>query len=295
MLVLITLLSNAFATDLVWNWSQAEPVRYHLETLVETPRSHIWLSKGNDYARTIKNHVTMDVACTGSQAGKNWSVDCKIESVALHGVAVEGDEVVLEQIFASSVALLEQKEIRLSVAANGRIRKLDIVGVYADDSRMGEMIEGLRQMMRRVFAPMDLQLPKDGDDGGKEWKQKGSPLAMELLTAQGTSGGVIMKHRVLVGGDGDGVLYVTKGRGSVAEGANMEAGTTSFMRVSTEGRGEFNTAMGVLNWAEVRTKAKYSASAINALSGVGAYRYSGWVVRVRPDGTRVEIPAIKAQ
>ncbi len=294
MLVWVALLSNALAADLVWDWSQKEPVRYHLETMVETPRSHMWLSEKNEQVRMTKNHMTMDVACTGTQAGRNWDVRCSIESVSLHGVAVPGDEEAQERVLAASVGLLDKKDIHLKVGADGRIRKLDIVGVYADDSRMGAMIEGLRQMLRRVFAPMDLQLPNNGDPKGKEWKQKGSPLALELLTAQGTSGGVIMKHRVISERSG-GVLYQTEGRGSVAEGSNMEAGTTSFMKVTTEGRGEFNTALGVLDWAEVRTKADYSASALNALTGVGAYSYSGWLVRVHADGTRVEIPAITAQ
>ena len=237
----------------------------------------------------------MDVACTGARAGKHWAVDCAIETVALHGVAVPGEEAALDRILAESVALLEGKSIQLSVAADGRIRKLDFDGIYADDSRVGAMIEGMRQMMRRVFAPMDVQLPKNGDANGKSWKQKGSPLAMELLTTQGTSGGVVMKHRVIEGGEEGRVLYTTEGRGSVAEGANMEAGTTSVMKVGMEGRGEFNTKMGVLNWAEVSTKAGYSASALNALSGVGAYTYSGWIVRVRTDGTRIEIPSITTQ
>ena len=295
MLVLFAFLSNAFADNLVLNWEHTAPVRYHLETMVDTPRSHMWISTANEQARATKNHMTMDVACTGARAGKHWAVDCAIEAVALHGVALHGEEAVLDRVLAESVALLEGKSIQLSVAADGRIRKLDFDGIYVDDSRAGAMIEGMRQMIRRVFSPMDVQLPKDGNSKGKSWKQKGSPLAMELLTAQGTSGGVVMKHRVIEGGEEGRVLYVTEGRGSVAEGANMEAGTTSFMKVAMKGRGEFNTKMGVLNWAEVSTKADYSASALNALSGVGAYAYSGWIVRVQTDGTRVEIPSINTQ
>jgi hypothetical protein len=293
MLILFTLLASASASDLVWGWGHTEPVRYHMETVVETPRSHVWLAEENEQARATRNIMVLDVSCTGAADGKRWDVHCHLDDVSMRGTPVPGEEARLDRVFEVYVGLLKGKDVRLSIGLDGRIRKLDILGVQADDSRMGAIIEGLRQMIRRVFAPVDLQLPKNGDARGKPWSQKGSPLALELLTAQGTSGGVAMKHRIIEERDGA-VLYRTEGRGSMAEGSNMEAGTTSFMKVTTGGRGQFNTKLGVLDWAEVSTSAAYSASALNALSGVGAYSYTGWMVRVDETGARLEIPAFTA-
>ena len=275
----------ALAADgLVWTWNAGQPVRYHLQTTVETPATHFWYGTREKEVRATHQTLSVQVSCSGAVEGKKWAVHCPIESVEIRGQGVPDETADLRMVMDQSVALLEGKSVQLIMGSDGRIKKLELKGIDVTDSRVGIMAENLRQMLRRAFAPMDMQLPKDGQDKGKPWRQKGAPLAVSLFGDQGTSGGVVMKRRV-VSADGAQVSMAMEARGSMALGATMEEGTLSILRVNCDGRSGFNTDLGVLDWAQVTTRSAYGTSNLGALSGVPPSRFSSKLARVLPDGS----------
>ena len=273
------------ATDgLVWSWDESKPVRYQLETSVETPATHTWYGLRAKEIRAIRQTMELGVTCVGTQEGKRWAVNCSLDAVRIRGQGVPGEEAELQEVMDQSVALIAGKSLQIIMGPHGRIKKVELKGVDVNDGRVGIIAENLRQMIRRTLAPMDLQLPKDGSDHDKAWRQKGSPLAVSLFGDQGTSGGVMMKHQV-AGVDGDSVRLVTEARGSMALGAMMESGTTPILRVDSRGRSAFDTNSGVLDWGEVTTGSAHGSANLDALSGIPPSSFYSRMYRVLPDGT----------
>jgi hypothetical protein len=231
--------------------------------------------------------LVVDVSCRGTPSGKRFAIECLIDDATLRGKALPGEEALLKSIMEADQERLKGALVTLSVGPDGRIRSLDLVASGTPNGRMAQIMENLRQMVRRAFSPLDVQLPKRGDDKGKKWSQKGTPMAMELMTEQGTSGGIVMKHRVS-GTDGALVRIETTGRGTVSEGSMMEAGTSAMIHLTAKGRSQFNTAIGVLDWSEVATEASFSASNLGSFSSKKPASHSSWAARVDEAGVRIE-------
>lgn len=280
---LLLLLAPASAqSSLVLDWSKG-PVRYHMESLIYMPRSLLHEGVDNIEARATRHLLTADVTCTGAPDKKNWAVDCSLDKVVFQGVAVPGEEAALGTILADYQSRLQGKTVALKFKADGRISALDLQGVEKTDKRSGIIVEMLRMMMRRVFAPLDLQLPKKGDAKGKPWKQKGAPMSLELMARFGSAGGTRLEHSGKQ--EGEMIRISSVGRGMVSPGQSLEAGTGAMMKIETTARGVWDPKGGVLSWREVKTSAQFSVSAYNAGSGGLDYQHEGWAAQVREDGT----------
>lgn len=284
----VLLSSAAFAEgDLAWSWKPQSSVSYHIETLVDTPRSRTWYAEENRFARAVKQMLILDVSCQGITEGKTVQVDCTIDEIEFKGRAVPGEEEDLQAIMTTDAARLKGKTVRLTTRADGRIRNVDVQDLPAPSGRLGLINNGLRSMVSRAFAPFDVQLPKAGADKGKAWKHKGMPLSMVLMTDQGTSGSVVMKHRVTETQAGFKRLS-SSGRGMVAEGSMMEQGTSSMLTIEASGRAQFNTALGLMDWSEASSETGYAASNVSGFGGPSPGGFSGWIARIDDDGKRLE-------
>ena len=287
-LFLLGVLSAQATTGLAWTWSTEQPVKYSLEVLVEAPRGQLWAAENNAVARTTRSMVRLDVSCSAERAGKSdWSVDCGIDSVKFSGRALPGEEDALKRILTQNEAHLQGKSVRLRMGSDGRVKKLDLVGIDTKNRYLAVVFEQVRWMLRRAFTPMDLKLPKNGDDKDKKWRQRGSPLVFELAGGQGTAGGVALKHEVSASSDGT-ARIVSKGRASVAEGPSLEAGTNSMLRIKAEGAAQFNTELGILDWAQIGTVADYGTSNFEGLGQLKPSQFSAIISRTTADGTRLE-------
>ena len=283
MIGFLLLLASASAEPmLLLDWAKG-PVRYHMETLIDTPRSMVHEGVDNQEARATRHLVTANMTCSGQAQKKNWVVDCRVDDIQFSAVAVPGEEAALSSIMSDYQQRMTGKSVVLEVKGDGRITGLDLKGVEKTDKRTGLIIETIRMMMRRVFAPMDLQLPKKGDAKGKPWKQKGAPLSLELMTRFGTAGGTRLEHTAQQ--DGPLLRVTSQGRGMVSSGQSLEAGTGAMMKIETSGRGVWDAARSLLSWREVQTSAKFSVSAFNASVGGADYTHKGWVAQIREDGS----------
>tara|TARA_B100000575_G_scaffold107145_2_gene85326 strand:- start:179 stop:1057 length:879 start_codon:yes stop_codon:yes gene_type:complete len=273
---------------LEWRWSPGESVAYHVESVVETPRGRRWYAEENDVARATKQMMLMDIRCSGVPAGKRTAVTCTMDTVEFRGVAVAGEEDTLAAIMSRDATRLQGRKLFIEMRADGRFSSIDLEpGPPLKTSRAARIQDGLLQMIQRALAPLDLQLPKDGVDKGKKWKRKGVPLSMTLMTNQGTSGSVALKHSV-TRWDGPTARVESTGRGTVAEGATIEQGTSTMLHVTGSGRAQFNTALGVIDWSESSNEIQYAAANLEGITGKERSRFSGWVARIGPDGERIE-------
>ena len=280
---LLLLVSSSMAQGpLTLGWSKGQS-RYHLESLVDTPRTMLHQGVNSLEARATKQLIIGDFDCTGAPKGKRWQVDCVVQSVSFQGVAIPGDEAALGKILEDYTARLDGKTVQLMVTADGRITSLDLLGVEKTDKRSGIIEDTIRMLMRRLFAPLDVQLPKDGLSKGKPWRQKGAPLAMELLTRFGTAGGSRLEHSV-ASTSGSLIQIESTGRGSVTPGEALEAGTSSMMKIETTGTGRFDSDAGRFVWREIQTSATFTVSAYSAGMGSVDYSHKGSAALVAADG-----------
>jgi hypothetical protein len=287
MMILWAMLSVAAAAPgLAWAWVPGTTVHYHLEAVINSPRGYTWPAENGLDARSIRATVTLDVACQPTPAGKRWDVACSLDKVALKGVAAEGEEQRLRTLLDLNEAHLKDKTIQFRMGTDGGIRRFDLRGVDTRNSRLGSVLDGLRSVLRRAFTPLDLQLPKGGDDDGKKWSQKGSPMVFELMTGHGTAGGVSLKHVVERRAQGKARIG-SVGRASLTDGLHMEAGTSALIRVRANGRSQFDTTVGLVDWSEVFSSSAYGNSNLDGLSRIKPDSFSAWAGRVLDDGTRL--------
>jgi len=144
-------------------------------------------------------------------------------------------------------------------------------------------------MIQRAFTPFDLQLPKKGDDKGKKWSQKGSPMVFQQSGSEGTAGGVSLKHKV-ASRDGETVRVESSGRAAVIPGNTVEMGTNSMLRINSTGNTQFNTALGLMDWALVSTDSDHAVSNMAGLSMVKPDSFKVSLGRISESGALLKPP-----
>ena len=287
MVWLLMWMSSAFAAEgLVWKWSETSPVKYEMTTTVQTPLVQQWMGFKVGEARVYEFMMLMSTTCAGRHEGKRWRVACSIDTFEVHAKPVPDDADKLQPIIAEYHEFFVGKTVGFFMSEDGRVRKLDFIDVDSRDGRAGIVIEQMIKNISRMFVPFDLQMPKDGVAKGKDWRQKGTPLALSMFGSQGTAGGLMMKRRV-VGVDDASVSLSMDGRGSVAIGASPDAGSVPVMLLNCEGRSQFNTEMGVLDWAEVKRKSAHATS--NVGMGAGTVPPSKFHTRVARVGSNIPL------
>jgi hypothetical protein len=153
------------------------------------------------------------IACDiDGRLGQNQrEVLCQIEDVALQGVAVQRQvpdgtiETVLEQIDGKLTGAM----VQLQVNARGGVFDVDLEGVPARNERQRRSKEQIRQIVRRLVAPMHLSVQP-----GEKWMERNSML-MTMPSHDGTAGSSSLAHHVGQA-DGQWVLQTT------GEGVAME-------------------------------------------------------------------------
>ena len=287
MVWLLMWMSSAFAAEgLTWNWNQARPVQYEMTTTVTTPMVQQWMGFKVGEVRVYEFLMLMSTTCTGQDEGKRWRVGCTIDSLEIHAKPVSNDVAKLQAIVTEYQDFFVGKTVGFFMAADGRVKKIDFVDVDARDGRAGIVIEQMIKNISRMFVPFDLQMPKDGVDNGKDWRQKGTPLALSMFGSQGTAGGLMMKRRV-TGTDEAAVSLAMDGRGSVAIGVSPEAGSGPMMLLNCQEKSQFNTKLGVLDWADVKRKSTHSSSNIGM--GAGTVPPSKFRTRITRLGSNIPL------
>ena len=287
---------NAFAGELSPRWEPGQVVRYHAETLFGAG-SLPMLARQNTEARAVRLGVVMDLSCVPAAQKKGWEITCDVEKAQLQGEAVPGEQDRLDQVLTESAATLSAATLVLNVGLDGRVTAVDLHDVPRTDERSVQIAETLRQISRRAVAPLDLEMPKNGVDPGKAWKQSGAPLAMELFvnampvwsdagssatpTAGGVSGGVTMKHSVL-SRDAGAAKLSTEGKANVQ--SLITDTTTYYAHVEVKGDARFDLGTGQLSYRAINVSAVDGASA-SVRTLADGYSQVAWIARWNADGS----------
>lgn len=280
---LLLLALPAWAGELVPRWDA--PVRFHAEALLKTPNGYRYLGRQNVQASVRSHEIAVDLSCGPADAARQ--VLCTLDRVDLGGAAFTGDQEDLDAILVEYEALLLGQQLQVSVATDGRIVQVDLEGVSKQDDRMAEIHETLRQLLRRVLTPLDLGLPRKGDPKGGTWRQKGTPMLFQLMTAYGTAGGSVMRH-TLESQEGDRALISSAGHGNLATGLDFEVGAGELVNMIGVGEGSFDLATGQIAWRRVSVTGELTAESIQ-LGDPMVYALSAWAGRIGADGT-IEVP-----
>ena len=243
MLLLLLASTEAQAPTPQWQWSET-PVRYVSEMSMVAGFPLWFLARENNEARGGDFQMKLAMSCVG-QGKKIIEVTCEIDHAKLSGMAVDAKKQdMLNAVFAEYEETYENATLVLEMDTTGRIKRVDLEGPVRSTSREAGVIERQRQLATRLVAPLDIQFPKDGNTS-EAWKQKGSPIAMQLLSTSGTAGGVRLMHEVASIQDST-LNFTSSGQATTITGSDVENGANNTVSLMLSGQGSFDMASGQL-------------------------------------------------
>lgn len=252
----------AHAEPIAWAWKPSQVVNYHAEITRERDDGDWHQAITNVEARAHQTNLAVDLSCAVTEeVKKGWLMECTFHNVSISGIAMGDEQDKLNTIFAEYEANLEQASAVFEMSSVGRIKGFDLrTFVEPSNERKGQVIDAMRMLMVRPFALLELELPKSGDDKGKDWKQGGSPILTQLRSSYGTAGAVIIKHSV-ESSDADMISIGTEGRGTVAYGLAVESDGTKTIGLDLAGSSVFDQGQGVLARRESMVVGRFTAGA----------------------------------
>lgn len=269
------------------------PARYHAEALIQAGTPVQLLASNNINARVVMIGAAFDLDCSGEMGTRDWKMLCELDNVGLQAAAFTPDKQdEVDTIMAEYMAFMEDAQVQVEMTTDGRIRMVDIEGIDKRDERMRYVHEYIRLIVRRGFAPMDIQLPrKNTAEVGDKWKRKTGSTTFEMFSRFGTAGGSLIKYEVADAAGGRVVVNHT-GRGNIgvsSSGSTLTLGDGEMTATST---GLYNTVSnGYAYFEEGSSRWIYgefsTSGTLNQAptSGVNQFTQAAWIGRINDDGT----------
>lgn len=277
----------------------AEPtVRYYAELLVQPAGNAIFIASNNQEAIPFQHMLSAEFSCTTQPDGKGQRMICDVDRVNMQSEAArQTRQDAMNTIITEYTTLLESASVEVLFRKDGRIAMVDVEGVPQNNERGRFVHETLRQLMRRAFAPLDLQLPKRGEaQAGDGWKHKSGSLAFELFGNTATIGGSVLKYQVTEAAEFVGVSsegYGTVGAGSTAgvvlggeeglRGDNASTSGDNLYKMVVNGAARYDTTTNRWIYAEYSAQGEHTRAAQNAPNK--NYLQAAWIGRINADGT----------
>lgn len=281
---------------LEWQWSTDTERTYYIRGQLRLPRFIFWNAFNNIDVRVFEARMELVTTCKGDQplGKKAWEVLCTIDDISLQGVALPGDTGRFTAVAEEWDQRLTGQVMQLQITHDGRIRNVGFDSIERRNRRDGENTERVRQMLVRMYSPLDFRLPKKGSDkdiGG--WGHKDT-LLVGFPSSRGTTGAVQMAHEI-VGNKGDQVKVLTSGKGTVGNIDSAmatqvaEAIDTFEMKVTTETF--FDVSTGEMTKRQVAVVGDPTASAVIADGTEGIQYIQAYALDLLRDGeARPELP-----
>lgn len=270
-----------------WTWPTGQPVRYHLETALLTPRGVSVKARANTDARAASIQLVVDAECVATPVGKNREIRCTLPWVAMSGEGLtdaENDN--MERISAEWSTDLRAATVVMLITAEGRLKEFDLQGLKAENARVRDMHEDQRIYLLRAFSLLDFPLATDPDAWKRGWEQKGGSPIWNLITQQGTVGAGSLLHKPL--GESDGLYSInTEGRAVVSSGEALDAASGGRpVDLRAVGTAQVDVAKGLLAWRDLTIEGRVTASNAEAGSDVEFGQVSAiqLVDAFQPDG-----------
>lgn len=284
----------AWATSgLAWRWAEGEERRYQVSTALDLPFVVEFNAINNTDAQVTGFNLGMVLRCRMEEAiGKTgFALRCEIDAASVQVEPVPSSVRLVQPIAEEWAGVLERDAwIQVELTQAGRVRSVDLEGVDKRIQRTQQIGETMRLMVARALAPLDVGLPRKGDDGGLgQWVQ---PMTMinGLPRVDGSVGTMPLVHSLLRT-DGTRVFWAFHGDGSLAsaDDANSTARFSYAMRV--DGSAVFDTAIGVMLECQFLAEGTTTASSISTSSGgQGLYRQATWIRLLGPQDAPATLP-----
>jgi hypothetical protein len=291
--ILYAAIGRADAIELTSKWSTAKALRYHAESHIETPKPVIWMAFTNLEESAVVTDVAIDMTCDGAPMKKQVEVKCHLDKTTIAGTAlVKKEQDQLDKILREWSEHLTGADVILTVGVDGGVNLFDIEGLERNNARQGQVLEQQRKLLRRVFAPFDIALPKTGmTEPNVAWKHKGSPLQMGVLTASdmAVGGSASMTHTV-DRVDGTDAYILTDGH------SVMGTPETDLQKydVVVHGQARYDLAAGLIRYTDLQLDAEYTAGSIDSQHAL-VNRQISWIGRIEPDGAYAALDPQKKQ
>lgn len=212
----------AHATEgIEWQWDDAERT-YYIQGQLRLPQFVWFRALNNSEVRVFEARVEMVTTCVPDTAlgKKAWELSCTVDDISLQGVPLPADAGRLTPIVEEWDERLTGNQVEVQFSKDGRVRNVGFANLDRRNRRDGENIEVMRQLMARMLSPLDMRLPKKGDDKGlNAWSGK-SPLVLAFMSNAGSIGGVDVDHQITA--QKDGKLKIS----SEGNGTSANAGAT---------------------------------------------------------------------
>lgn len=245
MLPLLFALNSAEAADLAYTWPVGEPMHYRIQVAIDMPYMISIIGSENTNARLGGIGMVWLVECTAeAPEKKTQDMNCDIVRTEIAGSGLTREQDQVDLIMEEYDRLLEGSTVQIEWSQNGRIKNLDLEGPPKTTKNENTVHETLRLFTTRAFSALEVEMPKD--PAATNWKQKGSPTALRLMTMEGTSGGVRMFHEVT--GEEDGLVVITTvGDATVQDGSSADDdSTTQTVSLMLSGQAKFDPERGLL-------------------------------------------------
>jgi hypothetical protein len=251
-----------------WNWPVDQPVRFHVETEIITPRGVRYYASKNTDARAGSVKVRADTSCTAKPEGKVRVITCTFAYVDMKGVPWTPEEgAKLDLVMTEWTGDLARLKVELVQGPDGHVRGFDIGGMEGSNHRESYILENQRVLMQRLFCAFDLPITTDDKDWVRGWVQKGDVGIMQLQTISGTAGAVNMKH--VHDGERNGLTVIeTTARATLSAGAAVDAASGArLVDVRMAGETLFDASTGMLEWRDFSVDGQLTVSAQQAGGG----------------------------
>ena len=270
--MLLSLASPALATDgLEVQWAEGETRVYSLQSRTLLPSLMRIQAAENLDARVAQ--VWLDVVATCGidelMGKKRINLVCTLDDVQIRAAVVHKDLARAPKIIAEMDAALSGGQVQLQYLRDGRLRGLDLEGVDKSTPRLDEQHEVLRLLLMRTFAPLDVGLPKKGDDGGAPWTVR-ETQALALPVQSGTLGNYRLAWTV-DGTEGNVASLSSAAQGVITGGPMVKSGQGEEpaiqVKVKLDGSAHFDVSTGVLLDHTYNVEGTHLASSAMAEAG----------------------------
>lgn len=257
-------------TGLEWRFDH--PIRYVVHARLELPQLTWLQAQRNHQVKVSELDFAVVTTCKPDETlGKRgWELACNIDDLALHAAPADGEEELVLPVLDDWDKVLTGATIKLTFTRDGQVKDIGLEHPHLvdHDQRTSEMVETMRELLTRVYAALDLQLPKNGDDKGHgSWNQR-QTLVLGFPVSQGTMGSATVQHQITKIEAGHDVDLKSAGEGLLSDGEMVAAGgqerpaDTFDMRL--QGTARFDTQRGALVSRDYQTHGVLTASSVDA-------------------------------
>lgn len=258
--MLLALMMTAQAGDLEYRWPTGEPLHYRAQVALAMPTGMSLMGENNLDVKVDYIEYALVMTCTPQAPGKkDQTLSCDVGEAKFLGTGREREQEEINVLMDEFATRLASGTILVTFTKTGRMKTVDLEGVAKDNQRSRAGYEVLRRLSGRALSPLEVELPKDGADPGKAWKQKVS-YAMTLPTT--TSSGVVKIENVTSEGEGGLVTITSSGQGTVADQATYDSpGVNNTTGVLLTGTSSYDPARGLIVQSGHRVQGSFTASA----------------------------------